>query len=178
MFVTFIPNHLGAQIPGVLQNVMIWNQQRTIWLRQRLDALNSAIPPDRIRAYALTDFRVLTEEPFTLRIGQRSVQLGELHDAHQTDCSAFVTACNPGSELLTEATNAERHAALVSELAARGLSFIEGMGTDSSNKWPGERSVLVFGILPEHTKSLGRQFDQNAIVWSGADAIPRLILLR
>ena len=26
--------------------------------------------------------------------------------------------------------------------------------------------------------ALGRQFEQNAIVWSGLDAVPKLILLR
>jgi hypothetical protein len=177
-FVTFIPNHLGAQIPGVLQNVMIWNQQRTQWLRRCFDALNSAISPDLIRAYALTDFCVLTEEPFAVRIGQRSVQLAKLHAAHQTDCSAFITAFNPGSDLLGEAANEERHAALLRELYTRELAFVEGEGKDPSNEWPGERSVLVFGMVPEAAKALGAQFGQNAVVWSGADAIPRLILLR
>jgi hypothetical protein len=67
---------------------------------------------------------------------------------------------------------------MLGELSASGLAFVEGVGNDPSNIWPGERSFLVLGLVPEAAKSLGAQFGQNAIVWSGADAIPRLILLR
>jgi hypothetical protein len=37
---------------------------------------------------------------------------------------------------------------------------------------------LVFGLTLEAAKAMGRTLEQNAIVWSAADAIPRLILLR
>jgi len=36
----------------------------------------------------------------------------------------------------------------------------------------------VPGLSLEASKSLGARFEQNAIVWSGADAVPQLILLR
>jgi hypothetical protein len=52
------------------------------------------------------------------------------------------------------------------------------IGQHPSNAWAGEESFLCFGISLEAAKALGRRFEQNAIVWSAADAIPQLILLR
>lgn len=56
--------------------------------------------------------------------------------------------------------------------------IIEGEGLDSSGKWPAEKSFLALGLDLETSSALGREFGQNAIVWAGVDAIPRLILLR
>ncbi len=52
------------------------------------------------------------------------------------------------------------------------------IGQHPSNSWAGEESFLVFGVSLEAAKALGRRFEQNAIVWSAADAVPQLILLR
>lgn len=61
----------------------------------------------------------------------------------------------------------------------RGPSpFVLRIGQHPSNAWAGEESFLCFGISLEAAKALGRRFEQNAIVWSAADAIPQLILLR
>ncbi len=64
------------------------------------------------------------------------------------------------------------------ELGRRSLAYIEGIGQHPSKQWPGEASYLVFGLELEAAKTLGRALRQNAIVWSDADAVPRLILLR
>jgi len=36
----------------------------------------------------------------------------------------------------------------------------------------------VPGLARAAAQELGRQFQQNAIIWAGADAVPELILLR
>jgi hypothetical protein len=79
---------------------------------------------------------------------------------------------------LGDATNEERHTELARELNSRSLIFIEGVGQHPSNEWPGEASYLVFGLTLEASKSLGKRLEQNAIVWSGADATPQLVILR
>lgn len=112
-----------------------------------------------------------------LRVGVFCPELAALHEAHRTGCSAFITACNPFSRLLGEAANAERQAILARELKRRGLAFIDGVGQHPSGQWPGEASFLVLGLALEAAQTLGRRLDQNAIVWSGPDAVPRLILL-
>lgn len=131
-----------------------------------------------LQAFRETEYRVGGEEPFILRVGETAPALAAAHKRHRVDCSAFVTACNPYSQSLDDCENAKRHAALGIELAQRSLSSVEGIGQHTSNQWPGEASYLIFGLTLEAAKTLGTRLEQNAIVWSGADAVPQLILLR
>ena len=138
----------------------------------------SIIDAAMVQAYRETEYRVHGDGPFTLRIGEAGVALAAAQRRHREDCSAYITACNPFSQALDDAANAERHAALGGELEQRSLSSIEGVGQHPSNQWPGEASFLIFGLTLEAAKTLGTRLEQNAIVWSGADAVPQLILLR
>lgn len=56
--------------------------------------------------------------------------------------------------------------------------MIESFNIDPAKLWPTEKSFFVLGLDLNTSKSLGRQFNQNAIVWIGSNAIPQLILLR
>lgn len=139
----------------------------------------SVIDPEIIQAYLETHYHVHGGAPAILRVGEASASLAALHDASGVKCSTFMTAWNPFSRQATdEADNARRQAALASELAQRGLTFIDGIGQHPSNAWPGEPSFLVLGLALEDAKALGARHEQNAIIWSGADAVPQLILLR
>lgn len=138
----------------------------------------SAIDPPTLQAYLETDYCVHGEPGFTLRVGRASAELLAAHKRRRTDCSAFLTACNPFSQPLDAAANAARQAALAKELSGRSLAFVPGVGQHPSNGWPGEDSFLVFGLTLEAAKALGMRLEQNGIVWSGADAVPQLILLR
>ncbi len=138
----------------------------------------SDIHPDLIQAYAETEFRVLEGMPFTLHIGKVSNDLLVAHKRRRVDCSAFLTACNPFSQELTDEANGDRQKTLAKELASRSLEFVAGIGQHPSNQWSGEPSYLVFGLTLEAAKTLGARLEQNAIVWSGSDGMPQLILLR
>ena len=138
----------------------------------------SAIDPPTLQAYLETDYCVYGEPGFTLRVGRASAELLAAHKRRRTDCSAFLTACNPFSQPLDTAANAARQAALAKELSGRSLAFVPGVGQHPSNGWPGEDSFLVFGLTLEAAKALGMRLEQNGLVWSGADAVPQLILLR
>jgi hypothetical protein len=138
----------------------------------------SAIDPPTLQAYLETDYCVHGEPGFTLRVGRASAELLAAHKRRRTDCSAFLTACNPFSQPLDAAANAARQAALAKELSGRSLAFVPGVGQHPSNGWPGEDSFLVFGLTLEAAKALGTRLEQNGLVWSGADAVPQLILLR
>ena len=138
----------------------------------------SAIDPPTLQAYLETDYCVHGEPGFTLRVGRASAELLAAHKRRRTDCSAFLTACNPFSQPLDAAANAARQAALAKELSGRSLAFLPGVGQHPSNGWPGEDSFLVFGLTLEAAKALGTRLEQNGLVWSGADAVPQLILLR
>ncbi len=131
-----------------------------------------------MQAFRETEYRASADEPFTLKVGEACPALAAAHKRHRVDCSAYITACNPLSQILDDEANAERHATLGRELARRSLATIEGIGQHPSNQWRGEPSYLIFGLTLEAAKTLGTRLEQNAIVWTGADAVPQLILLR
>jgi hypothetical protein len=138
----------------------------------------TTIDPATVRAYRQTEYRVLGETPAILRIDAACAELAAIHPVHRVDCSAFITACNPHSSPSDELTNAQRQATLARELKQRGLAFIDAIGQHPSGAWPGEASFLVLGLRLDAAKALGMRHAQNAFVWSGPDAVPRLILLR
>ena len=139
---------------------------------------DSAISSEIIQAYLETEYFIHSDPIIGLRIGEANSQLLDAHKQHQINSSAFITAWNPEGQVLSGEGNAERHQRLLQELAHRSLKFIEGIGQHPSNDWTGETSVLVFGLTLEAAKTLGIKYQQNAIVWSGADSTPQLILLR
>jgi len=139
---------------------------------------DSVIAPDLVQAYLETEYRVGGQAPFILRIGHASAALLLAHQRHQVDCSAFLTAFNPHSVAVSEQANQARQRALMNEITKRGLRFIAGLGQHPSNDWPGEESLLILGLNLEAAKVLGLRYEQNAIVWSGANATPQLVLLR
>lgn len=112
-----------------------------------------------------------------LRVGQFNPQLDAAHKAHRVRCSTFITAWNPYSRLTDAAVNAFNQAQLAREIERRGLTFFPGLGIHPFNGWPGEESFLVLGLQLDEERELGIAFQQNAIMWAGADAIPQLVLL-
>ena len=143
----------------------------------------TAIDAATLAAYRETEYRVHGDPgrgiaPFTLRIDAPCPVLAAEHARRGVDSSAYVTACNPLGRPLDADANARLHAALVRTLRERGLDFLEGIGQHPSNGWPGETSCLVFGPSREAATTLGGELRQNAVVWNGPDAVPRLLLLR
>jgi hypothetical protein len=116
--------------------------------------------------------------PTVLRVDIPSEHLAALHQTLAVDCSAFITAWNPLSQLSDAAANERQQRRLERFLAARGWSAIDGVGQHPSQTWAGEPSFLVPGMPLRDACDAARLFRQNAIVWSGPDATPRLILLR
>ena len=140
--------------------------------------VESAISPETVQAYRETDFRVDTDPPVVLNVQVRNPALQQLYNAHRSESCVFITACNPHGALLTDEENEQLQQALARELAARSLQFLPGLGKHPIGDWPGEESFLVFGLSREAAKTLGRKFQQNAVVWCGPDAVPELLLLR
>lgn len=139
---------------------------------------DSEIPRETIRAYQETHYCVYGDTPTTLKVGEANPTLATLHAAQDVECSAFITACNPSSQERTDEFNATAQQRLARELKQLGLTFIDGMGQHPSINWPGEASFLVLGLSLDAAKALGAHYGQYAIVWSAADATPRLVLLQ
>jgi len=133
---------------------------------------------DLVGAYRATLYEVFGAEGLTLRIGAACGELSRLMAEHGARCAAFVTACNPRSQALSEEVNRERGATLLADLVAEGRVCLAGQGRHPDGGWPPEPSLLVLGLDRVAASELGRRWDQNAVVWVGEDATPELVLLR
>lgn len=142
------------------------------------DRHTSTLDADLVRAYQETEYRVHGTPGFVLRVDVASADLLALHRRHEVTSSAFLTAWNPYSRTVDAAENAARQQDLVDSLEARGFVCMPGIGQHPTGGWPGEDSLLALGPTLDEAQALGDQFEQNAIVWAGDDAVPRLILLR
>ena len=139
----------------------------------------SDIPQDLITAYTKTSFIVIQQDiQFVIRINEYSAKLNELHHRHGATSSVFITACNPYSELYTDEQNALRQNNLEHDLKSIECVIIPGLGQDSDKEWPVEPSFLAIGLSEKDAQRLGNKHNQNAVVFSEEDAIPRLLLLR
>ena len=137
------------------------------------------IQPDKIRAYLATDYRLgHGDADIVLKIGVQSPDLAELFAVRGVDCGAFITAYNPRGQVQSDQANDRAHAALAKSLGDLGLESIEGSGSEKGSDWPAERSYFALGLALEPAKAIGLEFDQDAIVWAGPDAVPQLVLLR
>ena len=130
-----------------------------------------------IESYQSANYHVYASEPFTLNIGVASQPLKSLYLSAHIKSAGFITAYNPHSQALSEQENKLRNTKLITEIQQRSLKFIAGVGQCPESEWPGEESVLVLGISLEAAKALGKHYEQNAIVWCDADALPQLIFL-
>jgi hypothetical protein len=117
---------------------------------------------DTVQAYRETEYRVHGDKPLTVDKGCQ--ELASAHKNHRIDCSAFITACNPFSQVFDSEISAKRHATLGHELSQRNFEYLEGTGQHPSNLWPSEVSYLVFGMPLDEAKTLGMRLEQNAIV--------------
>jgi len=134
------------------------------------------VDPTLNAAYRATTYVVVMPDgtELALRVGERSAPLDRLLAAMGHDHWAFVTACNPRSRRLDDAQNTERMARLAKVVQARGLDTLPAAGRGETGDWPAEPSLLVLGIEEPDAITLGRLFDQHAIVVGSRGEPPRL----
>ena len=80
-------------------------------------------------------------------------------------CWALITAYNPYSQCLSEAENRQRHQKLLEYLSGLQYTSLTAVGKDKNNVWTPEQSLLIFGLNRQGAIAIGRQFQQNAIVY-------------
>lgn len=125
--------------------------------------------------YRAAHYCVFANPDVVLRIGEKSVQLENLYRQHAVSTAAFVTAWNPYSQELAEAKNRERHTQLETLIREAGFQCMPGIGKSPDGKWVGEDSFLVLGITRDEAFNIGKQFEQNAIVFCSESAVPELV---
>lgn len=127
-------------------------------------------------AYLATTYRVfLPGGHADLRIGVSNERL--MNWMQMSGCTAFavITAFNPASQLATAEQNAERQSLLECDLLEGNYEPYAGENVpDQAAGWL-EESCFVPDIEIEDACALAEDYGQNAIVYGGADGIPRLV---
>lgn len=127
------------------------------------------------KAYlATTYFADCPEGPLLLRIDQVHPMLDALCLQHGVETWAYLTAHNPGSQLLEPKINDQRHQELLARIERR-YSCYSGEGRGDDGNWPAERSLLILGISPLEGCALARDFGQLALVVGKIGQPARLI---
>ena len=90
----------------------------------------------------------------------------------------LLTAYNARSTIQPDEVNDRAHVQLAAKLQELGPQAIEGSGSEEGTDLAAEECYFALGLALEPAKAMSTHFNQDAIVWVGADAEPQLILLR
>jgi hypothetical protein len=123
--------------------------------------------------YHRTDY-VVDDDPlcFTIRLDRPNTDLDIFLSALNASTWAFLTAYNPYSQRTSDDQNHARQAELVSLLKEDGYNYYQGRGVGEG--WD-EPSIFIIEITRESAIDIGKQFEQNAILWGSTDDGPELI---
>ena len=133
---------------------------------------------DILQSYKSADYHVDASPSFILKIGMHSPELDSIYKTSHKHTVAFITAFNPYSQELSAQENKDRNHKLEELIQSLGFDYIHGEGKCGDGDWDGEKSFLIFGISKEQASDIGKEFEQNAIVWCDKDATPQLLLLK
>jgi len=112
-----------------------------------------------------------------LKVGHRSMALALL-PRHLTQVgSVLVTAWNPAGRRRSLAANRAAEKRLRQRLRAWGLKWWPAVAQDPKGLWPDECGVLIVQVSEPLAAELGRALGQRAVLFAGADCVPRLIWL-
>ena len=126
--------------------------------------------------YRATTYRVfLPGGHCDLRIDQPCEKLSSWLETAGASSFAIITACNPGSQPVDAARNAEQQSLLECDLLEGNYEPYAGENVADDAAWPVEESCFVVDIAAEDACALGQDYGQNAVVFGGADGVPRLL---
>ena len=136
------------------------------------------INPDLLKSYKLANYHVDASPSFILKIDIHSPELESIYKKSYKHTAAFITAFNPYSKELSAQENKDRNLKLEELIKSLHFDYMRGEGKCGDGDWDGEESFLIFGITEKKASEIGKEFEQNAIVWCDKDAIPQLLLLK
>lgn len=106
-----------------------------------------------------------------LRCGERHPWLDDVLRQHGLSTWAFLTAWNPGGDLLPAGENRLRQTQLQERIQDAGLAFYPGVG--ELDDWS-EESLLILGPSLTQVHDWASTFGQAAFVWGELDQPARL----
>ena len=136
----------------------------------------TAIRAEKRAAYQTALYRVAPG--FSLIPGTHSPELAALYAQTRTNSALLITAHNPQGTLREAAANQAAQTSLATRLNLLTRHLWPAENRDPQALWPPEPSFLALGITRKRSRALAQEFAQDAILWAGAAAIPKLIWLR
>lgn len=135
---------------------------------------NALVSEPLINAYLNACYRIRRgADEHRLHIGTRCA----LPPAPAGSVQAVLSACNPGSRLLSDAANRVRRERLHLRLRRLSLSWLPALNCAADGSWP-EPACWLPAVTPTLLDRLARTFGQYACVTVGSDRIIRLRLYR
>lgn len=130
-----------------------------------------------VAAYRAAAYIVESSEDqaeFVIRCEERSAAVDRLLERHRLNDWAFLTACNPRSQILPAAENAVRMERLHAAIRDLGHPCLPGAGKDTGGQWPAEPSLLILGMAEADAIRLAVEFGQHAVLVGRYGAPARL----
>jgi hypothetical protein len=127
-----------------------------------------------LEAYKNTKYKVF-EPTIIIEIGKFNQDVDNLLLKHNSNEWAFITAYNPYSRVLTQEENRVLHNKL-KELTEKYVTF-KGHGVGLDPTWEPELSLFIIGISKGDASKIGKEFEQNAIVYGEVNNPPELLIL-
>jgi hypothetical protein len=139
----------------------------------------SEIPINVITAYRLAYYTFQTDaESIDFAIDRFCPGIAELFKKLRQQTAVCITAYNLLGQELSEPENEAASEELRNALMEQGWSVFSAVGRGPEGNWGPEPGYMFFGVTCKQAKQLGGRFHQNAVVWIGPNAVPKLVLLR
>lgn len=128
-------------------------------------------------AWRATGYRIwLAGQAVDLAIDQPCPELDAWLQQQRSESACFVTACNPGSQLLSDAENLHRLRSLDAELFAAHKLALAARALPATADWPPEPARLVAGLGKSEALALGRRHRQDAVLWHAREHTTCLLI--
>lgn len=120
---------------------------------------------DLIKAYQNAKYIVnIHNINHRIRVGVNDLMIEKMLIEKNAQFAYFITPENPFSQNLTNEENALRHERFTLSLKQKNLAYLEGYGTDEDEKWPREKSYLIFCSEQNYVHELAVNFGQLGIL--------------
>jgi hypothetical protein len=129
-------------------------------------------------AYIRTDYiiHIDSSTDYILNIGIQNNKWNQFLIENNFSFYFFITAWNPFSESKSETENNNANLLLKSRLLDLSLILYDGVGRSKDSDWY-ENSFCAVGGEINLAHQLGREFNQNAIVYGSGTINPTLLFL-
>jgi hypothetical protein len=139
------------------------------------------LAPELLRAYEKAVYAVFASPGVEFRVGEPSDILDAMMAMNRVRTAAFVSSATARGEPSTDNQRKLEEFLLrsrVADVAAQHKYRVyQGEGRDPRGKWKPEPSVLIMGMSREEAAALGRQLEQNAVVFIEKGRAPELLVL-